>query len=220
MASPDLQAFSTGAIEPSAIGLICEMRKKSACRLCRSEKMCTFADIMTIRRIEFLHEFETLYREHYSRMYYFSLTIVGEEEAARDVVGDVFSRVWDDYDELDHRNMKSFLMMCVRNRSVDVLRLRRRQGLATASDECLERVAETTVWDEARELTLTAMEQAIATLPELTREILRRHYYKREKYADIAVALNITPRMVKRHIATALQKLREKCGGHNFDLAL
>lgn len=175
---------------------------------------------MTIRRLEFLHEFETLYREHYPRMYYFSLTIVGEEEAARDVVGDVFSRVWDDYDLLDHRNIRSFLMMCVRNRSIDLLRLRHRMGLTPVADERLERVAEATVWDEEREQTLTAMEAAIATLPEMTRDILRRHYYAREKYNDIAQALDITPRMVKRHIATALAKLREKCGGHSFDFAL
>ena len=62
---------------------------------------------MTIRRMEFLCEFESLYRENYSRMYFFSLTIVGEEESARDIVSDVFSKVWDNYDLLDHRNILS-----------------------------------------------------------------------------------------------------------------
>lgn len=175
---------------------------------------------MTTRRIEFLHEFEALYKEHYPRMYYFSLTIVGEEEAARDVVGDVFSRVWDDYDLLEHRNIKSYLMMSVRNRSIDLLRQRRRMGLRPVAEERLESVAESVTWDEEREAKLLYMEKVIATLPPLTRDILRRHYYLRATYNAIAEDLDITPRMVKRHISTALDKLREKCGVHNFSLTL
>lgn len=170
--------------------------------------------------MEFLREFEGLYKEHYSRMYYFSLTIVGEEEAARDVVGDVFSRVWDDYDLLEHRNMKSYLMMSVRNRSIDLLRLRRRMGLTPVADERLERVAESVTWDEEREATLSAMESAIALLPPLTQDILRRHYYRREKYNDIAEALDISPRMVKRHISVALEKIRATCGVQVAESAL
>lgn len=168
---------------------------------------------MTIRRIEFLREFESLYRENYSRMFFFSLTLVGEEESARDIVSDVFSKVWDDYDLLDHRNMRSYLMTSVRNRSVDHLRRLQRTGRPTDIAHLVAEI-DTLQWDVDREIMLQQLERDLLTLPELTQSVLRLCYYKRMTYSQTAEALGITPRMVKRHITNALARLREKYGVH------
>ena len=166
---------------------------------------------MTTQRMLFIKEFEQLYRENYSRMFFFSLTIVGEEEVARDVVGDVFSKVWDDYDLLEHRNMKSYLMTSVRNRSIDHLRRQQRMGMTTDVDH-LTREIESLRWsnseDNEREQTLQQLEREILNLPELTQQVLRLCYYKHMTYAETADALGISQRMVKRHITNALSKLR------------
>ncbi|MGM9713539.1 MAG: sigma-70 family RNA polymerase sigma factor [Prevotella sp.] len=168
---------------------------------------------MTIRRIEFLREFESLYRENYSRMYFFSLTLVGEEESARDIVSDIFSKVWDDYDLLDHRNMRSYLMTSVRNRSVDHLRRQQRTGRQTDISHLMAET-DTLQWDEDREIMLQQLERDLLALPELTQSVLRLCYYKRMTYSQTAETLGITPRMVKRHITNALTRLREKYGVH------
>ena len=169
---------------------------------------------MTIRRLLFIREFEELYREHYSRMYYFSLTIVGEEELARDVVGEVFSRVWDDFDTIDRRQMGSYLMTSVRNRSIDTLRRQKRQqeyiDHITRATESAEDYAATD-----REEKLQRIEAAIAELPELTQHVLTLCYYNHKTHAEAAAQLDITPRMVKRHIQTALAKIRTIVGSEN-----
>lgn len=158
--------------------------------------------------MEFINEFEALYKEYYSRMYFFSLTIVGEEETARDIVGDVFSKVWDDYDLFDHRNMKSYLMTSVRNRSIDHIRRIRRMGATTEISQLVHGL-EAIQWDEDREQKLQQLESSIKQLPELTQQVLKLCYFKHMKQAEAAEELNITPKMVKRHISNALSKLRE-----------
>lgn len=147
-------------------------------------------------------------------MYFFSLTIVGEEEVARDVVGEVFSKVWDDYDLLDQRNMKSYLMTSVRNRCIDYIRKQQRRGIQTDIDHLTKEI-DTLQWNNSsdeREQTLQQLEKAILQLPELTQQVLKLCYYKHMKHAEAAETLDITPRMVKRHISNALSKLREYYG--------
>ncbi|HCC87224.1 MAG TPA: hypothetical protein DEQ17_03050 [Prevotella sp.] len=69
-----------------------------------------------------LAEFERLYKDNYSRLFYCSFDIVGDEEWAKDIVGDVFSRAWDDFSRLRNTNIPSYLFVMVRNRSIDHVR--------------------------------------------------------------------------------------------------
>lgn len=171
---------------------------------------------MTSKRINYIKEFELLYRKNYTRMFHFSLAIVGDEEHARDIVGEVFTKIWDDYDLLNHGNITTLLMTSVRNRSIDYLRAEKRHNSNT------ENIINALYADhtfEEREQKIIRIEQEIQKLPQLTRDILVRCYYQHKKYAEVAEELNITHRMVKRHIMNALSKLREgvKLGDHFSD---
>ena len=166
---------------------------------------------MTARRIEYLHEFETLYRENFSRLYWFSLTLVGERETACDIVSEVFSQVWDRYDLLEHRNMKAYLMTSVRSRCIDHLRKQQRKG-ETSDVYHLVAEVDNMMWDEERETTLQQLETAILQLPELTQEVLQLCYYKHLTYKQTGDALGMTQRTVKRHVSNDLAKLREIMG--------
>lgn len=46
-------------------------------------------------------------------------------------------------------------------------------------------------------------------MPSQTRLVLERCYFNRMKYQEVADELDITPRMVKRHVSNALSALRE-----------
>lgn len=173
--------------------------------------LCT--PLMTIKRITYIKEFEQLYRENYTRMYHYSLSIVGDKDHARDIVSETFTKLWDDYDLLYHKNITVLLMTMVRNRSIDFLRTEKRQKSNT------ERIINALYGEhsyEEREQKLQSIEREIQKLPALTRDVLIRCYYQHKKYAEVAEELNITQRMVKRHIVNALAKLR--LGVHNDKL--
>lgn len=160
---------------------------------------------MTSKRINYIKEFETLYRMNYTRMFHFSLAIVGEEEHARDIVSEVFAKIWDDYDLLNRSNIPTLLMTSVRNRSIDYLRTEKRRNSNT--ENIINALYADHTYEE-REQKILRIEQEIQKLPQLTRDILVRCYYHHKKYAEVAEELNITHRMVKRHIMNALSKLR------------
>ena len=48
-------------------------------------------------------EFEKVYTEYYTRLYYFALHIVGDEEAAKDLLNDVFTGLWKGFHKLDKK---------------------------------------------------------------------------------------------------------------------
>lgn len=46
------------------------------------------------------NEFGELYKSNYARLFYCAFDIVNDEEWAKDIVSDVFSRAWMDYERL------------------------------------------------------------------------------------------------------------------------
>lgn len=66
--------------------------------------------------------FEKIYTENYTRLYYYALHIVNEEETAKDILNDVFTALWNNIETIDLSKINAYLMASVRNRSVDHLR--------------------------------------------------------------------------------------------------
>ena len=66
--------------------------------------------------------FEKIYTENYTRLYYYALHIVNEEETAKDILNDVFTALWNNIETIDLSKINAYLMTSVRNRSVDHLR--------------------------------------------------------------------------------------------------
>lgn len=66
--------------------------------------------------------FERVYTENYLRLYYYALHIVNDEEAAKDVLNDVFVALWKNIETFKENNFNAYLMTSVRNRAVDFLR--------------------------------------------------------------------------------------------------
>ena len=48
---------------------------------------------MNVRGID-IRQFETLYRENYSRMFRVAFDFLQDNEISRDVVSDVFAKIW------------------------------------------------------------------------------------------------------------------------------
>lgn len=66
--------------------------------------------------------FERVYTENYLRLYYYALHIVNDEEAAKDILNDVFVALWKNIETFKENNFNAYLMTSVRNRAVDFLR--------------------------------------------------------------------------------------------------
>jgi RNA polymerase sigma-19 factor, ECF subfamily len=163
--------------------------------------------------------FEALFRRYYRRLYVFAEGYVRSPEVAEDLTVDVFARVWERRAEWSLRGSpRSYLYAAVRNEALAWLRRQR----------MIERAHEDAVRDERRpgmggppapadaqvqahELA-EAVERAVGSLPERTREAFVLHRKHGLSYAEVGAAMEISPRTVEVLIRRAFKSLRAHLG--------
>ena len=155
-------------------------------------------------------EFEELFRNYFTPLMAFSRRILGDEEDAREVVHQVFINLWEKRRELDlSTSLKSYLFTSVNNRSLNVIRDRKK----FSSEEVPERAGE---WDVSTQMEAMELEEkiraAIDTLPERCREIFELNRFEGLKYSEIATQLDISVKTVENQMTKALKLLREQLG--------
>ena len=152
--------------------------------------------------------FEELFREYFPSLMAFSRRILGNEDDAREVVHQVFINLWEKRSEIDlTTSLKSYLFTSVNNRSLNVIRDRKK----FSSEEVPERAGE---WDVSAEIESMELEEkirgAIDALPEKCREIFELNRFDGLTYNEIAKQLDISVKTVENQISKALKILREK----------
>ncbi len=153
-------------------------------------------------------EFEQLYKDNYSRLFFCSFDIIGDEEWAKDIVGDVFSQAWDNYSRLRHTNIPNYLYVTVRNRSIDYLRRQARlqkinQHLVDLEVEWYEHFS-----DEEKEERLSRVSKAIRMLPEKTGAIFQRCCLGGLTYRQVAEEMNLSEASIHKYMVKAFAELR------------
>lgn len=153
-------------------------------------------------------EFEQLYKENYSRLFYCSFDIIGDEEWAKDIVGDVFSQAWDNYSRLRQTNIPNYLYITVRNRSVDYIRRQARlqkinKHLVDLEIEWYEHFS-----DEEKEDRLRRISNAIGMLPEKVGTIFRRCCFDGLTYRQVAKEMHLSEASIHKYMVKAFAELR------------
>lgn len=160
-----------------------------------------------------------LYNEQYKPLCYFAQRFVFDLDTAREIVQDVFVRIWEKRDSLPVEiPLKNYLFTSVRNKCLDYLkhlkiesefekmRIKEVQESDTLSLNPVEDPLDGLVTEELE----NAIKGAIEDLPDKCREIFELSRYKGLKYREIAVALNISVKTVETQMSRALKSLREK----------
>jgi RNA polymerase sigma-70 factor (ECF subfamily) len=152
--------------------------------------------------------FEELFRDYFTPLMLFARKILVDEDDAREVVHKVFIALWEKREEIDlTSSLKSYLFTSVHNRSLNVLRDRKK-----FSDEELPEVAGD--WDVSTQIESMELEEkireAIQSLPEKCRQVFELNRFEGLKYSEIAQKLNISVKTVENQMSKALKILREK----------
>ena len=153
-------------------------------------------------------EFEQLYKANYSKLFFCSFDILGDEEWAKDIVGDVFSRAWDDYSRLRQTNLPNYLYITVRNRSIDCVR--RQMRLQKINRHLVDLEVE---WyehhtDEEKEDKLRRVNHAIQKLPEKVGLIFRRCCFDGLTYRQVAEEMCLSEASIHKYMVKAFAELR------------
>jgi len=154
------------------------------------------------------HSFEQLFREYFTPLISFAKKILVDEDDAREVVHMVFINLWEKREEIDlSRSLKSYLFTSVHNRSLNVIRDRKK----FSSEEVPDIAGE---WDVSAQIESMELEEkireAIDALPEKCRQIFELNRFDGLKYSEIAEQLEISVKTVENQMSKALKILREK----------
>lgn len=151
--------------------------------------------------------FKVLYYRYFEALFRFLWRQTSDEELAKDLLQEVFSRLWKSRENLDPRqSVKSYLYRIGHNLVID----HRRQS--AHKPEPLED-------DSAHELAYFVEENfdlqekiqaTIAALPEPVRLVFTMNRFDGIKYAEIAAMLDISVKTVEARMSKALAILREK----------
>ena len=152
--------------------------------------------------------FENLFKTHFAALMAFSRRILGDEDDAREVVHQVFIKLWERRNEIDmSTSLKSYLFTAVNNTSLNVIRDRKK----FSSEEVPEHAGQ---WDVSAELESMELEEkireAINGLPEKCRRVFELNRFDGLSYKEIAKQLDISVKTVENQMTKALRTLREQ----------
>ena len=157
--------------------------------------------------------FEELFRAYYPQLCRFAAEYVDSASHARDLVQDVFLRIWARRSDWTvRRSLKAYLYRAVRNRALNHIR---KQNTKHDVEDDLEYTTENlerrTAADAYHANTLSEeVDEAITDLPERRRMAFLLHRRHGFTYKEIARIMDITPKTVENQIGRALKSLREK----------
>lgn len=147
-----------------------------------------------------------------NKLYRFAYRLLKDNEAAEDVVQDVFVKVWNGREELDEiQNMEAWCMRITRNMSLD--RLRQQQRRPTDSLENGMQIsynrpspAESTEMADR----MKRIGELMGELPEKQREVMHLRDVEGYSYNEICEILEIDMSQVKVSLFRARNAVREK----------
>jgi RNA polymerase sigma-70 factor (ECF subfamily) len=151
--------------------------------------------------------FKALYYRYFEALFRFLWRQTSDEELAKDLLQEIFSRVWKNRGNLDpQQSIKSYLYRIGHNLVID----HRRQS--THKPEHLEDdPASEPVYSAEENFDLhEKIQAAIASLPEPVRLVFTMNRFDGIKYAEIAATLGISIKTVEARMSKALAILREK----------
>ena len=165
--------------------------------------------IFNIRRKPTKEErFKELFLSMYPKLIRYATTLMGDADEAKDIVSEVFGRVWEEFDSLS-ADANAWLYTATRNACLNRLKhLKVEQTHIEAIVLTTQADVDNGYWEH--EALLQKAEAIAQSLPEPTCTVLRLCYWEKKTYRDVAEQLGISPDTVKKHISKALRMLREE----------
>jgi len=157
--------------------------------------------------------FDSIYKIYSSRLYSFVLRYIKQKEDAREIVQEVFIKIWESRSNIDlYSSFESFLFTITYNSAISLLRKR------VSERKYLEHLKLRTQIDQTPEITSEIEFQELnfkieLLLNQLTprqKEIFQLSRVEGLTHGEIAKKLDISSNTVKNHMVAALSFLKSK----------
>ncbi|TDX02238.1 RNA polymerase sigma-70 factor (ECF subfamily) [Dinghuibacter silviterrae] len=160
---------------------------------------------------------EQAFHTHYTGMHRYAYTLLRDQEAAREAVQQVFTRLLENADRLEIKtSLQGYLYKSLYHHCVNRM-TRERPRVPIQDGDDLSLSADWLV--ECRELQ-TRIREVVAELPPGCREIFLKSREEQKSYAQIAAENGISVKTVEAQVGKALRILRERLEAYGVILCL
>ena len=161
-------------------------------------------------RMTYKNNIQRLFKQHYRQMYRQAVWLLHDEAESKDVVHDVFAQLLQNRShQLLDDTAEAFLLTCVRNRCLNLMRNRKIQDRIQRLyqlDQQNSILSEQRISEELHDVS-----EAVRQLqPPVCRDIILRHFNDGLTFSDIAKELQVSETTVYKHLRRALKSLRVK----------
>jgi RNA polymerase sigma factor (sigma-70 family) len=159
-----------------------------------------------------LESFESRVLPTKNKLFRFALRFLGNEEEAKDIVQEVFIKVWNGRQGMkDVKNWEAWCMRITRNLSLDRIRSLNRNG-TQPMEETYDLHHEALTPHESTEIreSMRKISQMIAALPEKQRQVIHLRDVEGYSYQEICEILDLDMSQVKVNLFRARNAVREK----------
>jgi RNA polymerase sigma-70 factor (ECF subfamily) len=153
--------------------------------------------------------FKELYTRYWKPIFEAAYYRLANREIAKELVQNIFLRIWEKRHSIQITNLQSYLLTAVRNSVINYIES------TLVHKKYLQHVIQTTAGtNQEVEATVNfhelsqAIEKGIALLPEKTRHVFRLSRFDQLSIREIAASLNISEKAVEYHITQSLKTLR------------
>jgi RNA polymerase sigma factor (sigma-70 family) len=148
----------------------------------------------------------------------FATHFLKDEDEARDVVQDVFLKLWQKREELDQiENMEAFAMRMTRNRCLDIIRASRTVHMDAETDRQLKQVSIDVHSKIELSEAASQVKQLIARLPDLQRQVMQLRDVDQLEYEEIAELTGLQVNAIRVNLSRARKKVRDEYLKMNSD---
>jgi RNA polymerase sigma factor (sigma-70 family) len=159
-----------------------------------------------------LEAFENRVLSVKNKLFRFAFRFLGNEEEAKDIVQEVFIRVWNGRDQMDQvQNWEAWCMRITKNLSLDRIRvLTRKQTQPIEERHHIHHKALTPHESTEVNESMQKITQMIAALPEKQRQVIHLRDVEGYSYQEICEILELDMNQVKVNLFRARNAVREK----------
>ncbi|GAB3736831.1 RNA polymerase sigma factor [Spirosoma lituiforme] len=155
--------------------------------------------------------FETLYTRYIKKVYCHCLSVVQDSDKAQDFSHDIFLRVFDKLDAFQQRStFSTWLYSISYNYCSDQIKLAKRLQLSSLDNVLKQDIPEPQDVS-LHEETLQRVNQALATLPDEDRTLLRLKYEQGMSLDEIAKLYTLKLSTVKMRLKRGREKVQRLC---------
>ena len=147
-----------------------------------------------------------------NKLFRFAFRLLGSSEEAKDVVQEVFIRVWNGRDQMASiDNMEAWCMRITRSLSLDKIRARQRKATDPIEENFdIQNDSRTPYEATENSENMQRISQLIASLPEKQRQVMHLRDIEGYSYNEICEILELDMNQVKVNLFRARNAVREK----------